>query len=394
MLVNPFVIFIAAFGSALALYQIRWLEEYPPTSWDTFAFFALAFAFAGTFGIFAQRAVPYMRQYRPGVLPGWFVLIPLACFVIDFVPYGGIPLADLIHGTFVYTSFKGVPSLHVVAVTLGSAFSTIRFCDFLYEQSRVRWRYLVEAFLPIVFLLLIVYRGPALIVLTSWAFAVIIWIGRLRVKHVIALAAVGVVLLLGAAKLGDMRDGGISGFATPRWGYPETSIGKTALWFYLYSTGPMANFQHAVSTVDPAYDLNRAAEYVVSELLPDTISHRLLPGLGAPPDRPIPEFTAHFNVSIAFGRSWIFFGWISVLFTFVVFTIAIYGYIDLMLRSPLAMPALALLNMFVVYSLFDNMIATTSIFMQLVWPVLLGWAFARFRGRTAPDLRELPEPSR
>jgi hypothetical protein len=382
MFANPFFIYIAAFGSALALYQVQWLVNYPAMTWGTLAFFALSFAFAGSFARLAQPAIPTMRRYRPGMVPAWAGPILLACFVVDIAPYGGIPLVDLIHGTFVYMSFKGVPSLHVVAVTLGSAFSVIRFCDFLYEDHLRRWRYLAEAFVPIIFLLLIVYRGPALIVLTSWAFAVVIWIGRIRLKHVLALAAVGVVLLLGAGKLGEMRNGDVSGFGEPRWGYPQTSAGKTALWFYVYATGPLANFQHAVATVEPAYDLKRIPEYIVSELLPDTISHRLLPRLGASPDRPIAEFTPHFNVSVIFSRSWLFFGWISVLSTFVVFIFAIYAYIDLIRVTPLAAPGLALLNTFVVYSLFDNMIAVTSISFQLVWPLLIGWLLLHFK---SPD---------
>jgi hypothetical protein len=278
----------------------------------------------------------------------------------------------MIRGTFVYGSFTGMPSLHVLAVTFGSVFSTIRFADFLYETDRVRWRYLGEATIPIIFLLSIVYRGPALIVLTSWVFVSFIYMSRIRISYVLGILAVGTLLLFGANKLGEVRGGDVSELGHATEAFRGSIFARCAFWLFLYSTGPLANFQYAVSTVEPRYDPTKIPEYVVSELLPDTISHRLLPRLGASRDRDIPEFSKNFNVSSLFSRSWLFFGWISVLTTLAVFIFILYAYIGVIRASPLAVPSLALLNTFVVYNLFDNMIATTSIGIQLLWPLLLG----------------------
>ncbi|MGY8706238.1 hypothetical protein RAD16_10920 [Bradyrhizobium sp. 18BD] len=387
MLANPFLIYILTFGSALAIYQLGWSEVYPPTTRGIVLFFAFSFCVAGAVGWLAQSRVRSIRAYRPGLLPGWAIVVPLACFAADLIYAGSVPLIDLVRGQFHYTSFRGMPSLHVFAVTFGSVFSTIRFADFLYETDRVRWRYLGEAAIPIIFLLSIVYRGPALIVLTSWVFVFLIYLPRIRVSHVVSMIALGGLLLFGAAKLGEARSGNVNGLGHATEAFHGSNVGPVAFWLFLYSTGPLANFQYAVSTVKPAHDLNRIPEYIVSELLPDTISHRILPRLGASPDRNIPEFSDNFNVSSIFSRSWIFFGWISILTTFAVFIFILYAYLGVIRTLPLAVPSLALLNTFVVYNLFDNMIATTSIGIQLLWPLLLGLLLKKRASFEAAPLR-------
>ncbi|WP_426408210.1 hypothetical protein [Bradyrhizobium ganzhouense] len=387
MLANPFLIYILTFGSALGIYQLGWSEIYPPTTRGLVLFFAFSFVIAGVVGRLMHPRVCSIRAYRAGLLPGWVIAVPLACFAADLVYAGSVPLIDMIRGHFHYTSFRGMPSLHVFAVTFGSVFSTIRFADFLYETDRVRWRYLGEATLPVIFLLSIVYRGPALIVLTSWVFVFVIHLSRIRISHILSMIAIGALLLLGAAKFGEARSGNVNGLGHASEAFGGSNLGPSAFWLFLYSTGPLANFQYAVSTVEPSYDLKKIPEYIVSELLPDTISHRILPRLGASPDRTIPEFSENFNVSSVFSRSWIFFGWISVLVTFAVFIFILYGYICLIRTSPLAVPSLALLNTFVVYNLFDNMIATTSIGIQLVWPLLLGLLLKKRASFEAEPLR-------
>lgn len=387
MLANPFLIYILTFCSALAIYQLGWSTTYPPTTRGIVLFFAFSFFVAAAVGRLVHARVRSIRAYNAGLLPRWAITVPLACFAADLAYAGSVPLIDMIRGQFHYTSFRGVPSLHVFAVTFGSVFSTIRFADFLYERDRVRWRYLVEAAIPIIFLLSIVYRGPALIVLTSWIFVFVIHLSRIRIGHVLSMIAIGALLLFGAAKLGEARSGNVNDLGHASAAFRGSNLGPSAFWLFLYSTGPLANFQHAVSTVEPPYDLRKIPEYVVSELLPDTISHRILPKLGASPDRNIPEFTEAFNVSSLFSRSWIFFGWISVLVTFAVFIFILYAYIGVIRTSPLAVPCLALVNTFVVYNLFDNMIATTSIGIQLLWPLLLGLLLKKRASFQAEPLR-------
>lgn len=383
MLVNPFLTYMLTFGGALAIYQLGWSSIYPQMTWDMLAFFLFSFMLAGTFAAAVQPAVAAIRKHQPGLLPGWTIAAPLVCFAADFIHTGGIPLLDLLLGRYVYMSFSGVPSLHVFTVTFGSAFSTIRFADFLYEKHRLlRIRYLAEACIPVVYLLLIVYRGPAMIVLTTWAFVFIIRSG-LTLKRGLIIACVGSVLLLAAGKLGEARSGTLIDLGRPTQEFQESRIPNSAFWVYLYATGPIANFQYAVSNVDPQYNLWKMPEFIIGEMLPDAISHRLLAMIDVPIVRDVPEFSPHFNVSSLFGRSWIFFGWIGVLTMLTYFVAAVFVYVCLLRASALAVPSLALLNTFVVYCVFDNMIAITAISLQLFWPLLLGVLLMRQTARRA-----------
>jgi hypothetical protein len=379
MLANPFFVYVLTFGGALAFYQFGWSAIYPATTLDMAGFFLLSFGVALAFARFVGPRIESSRKHGPGLLPRWVILVPSVCFLADLVHTGTIPLLDLIRGRYVYMSFSGVPSLHVFAVTFGSAFSTIRFADFLCSYGRRRWSYLLEAAVPLVYLLLIVYRGPAMIVLTSWAFVFIIERG-MNAKRIGLFAVISVAVLFGAGELGKARTGSIETLGKPTEWFKKSGIPESAFWVYLYTTGPLANFQYAVSKVEPLYDVRRIPDFVVSEMLPDTLSHRILPAIGSVPDRHIPQFSPHFNVSSYYGRAWTFYGWISVMCMLTLLMFAIFIYLDLAAATPLFVPSLALLNTFIVYNVFDNMIATTSVSLQLAWPLLL-WLLTGFVNR-------------
>ena len=111
-------------------------------------------------------------------------------------------------------------------------------------------------------------------------------------------------------------------------------------------------------------------EFIVGEMLPDFISNRVLPRIGAQ-RATIPQMSPGFNVASMFGRSYLFFGWIGVLAILAWSMTLTFGYLVLILRSPYCVPCLALLNTLVVFSVFDNMIAISSMSLQLIWPLLL-----------------------
>jgi oligosaccharide repeat unit polymerase len=369
---NPFIVYILSFGGVIILYQLGWSEIYPAISLDTITFFALSFVLAAALALALSSDVSSIESYNP-MLPGFTIIIPLACFVADIVYTGYVPLFKmLLGGSFIYTHFVGVPSLHVFAVTFGSAFATIRFADFLYEQDRMRrLRYLAEAMAPIIYCLLVVYRGIALITLTSWFFVFAIKRRRIGLRAIVVTMALGLGVLMLNGLIGEARTGSLQNLGFPSREFDESGVPGSYFAAYLYATGPLANFQHAVATTEPAYDISRTPQFVISEMVPDFISNRLLPLIEAA--RPaIPEMSRGFNVSSMFGRSYLFFGWIGVLLMFGWLMALAVGYLALILRSPYGVPCLALLNTLVVFSVFDNMIAVSAVSLQLVWPLLLG----------------------
>jgi hypothetical protein len=157
MLANPFIVYVASFAGVIAAYQLGWSEAYPDLSPALLAFFATTFAAAALLAWLTVGDTRSAARYEPGRLPSFVVWPLIASFAADIVYTGYVPLFSSFTRGFVFSGEIGVPSLHVFNGTFGATFSAIRFCDFL---QRRRARDLAEAIVPIVFLLLILYRGP------------------------------------------------------------------------------------------------------------------------------------------------------------------------------------------------------------------------------------------
>jgi hypothetical protein len=383
---NPFAIYIIAFASVIALYQLGWSDLYPALSWDLLLFFALTFLSAFLLARLISPFVSGTRDYEPGLLSGYATLFVIATFAGEVWLARGVPLLFLMRGVDLHS----IEASHLHAFTFWSAFSAIRFADFLYSR---RYRFLAEAALPLIFYLLLVYRGPAIMCVLSWIFVFVIRHNGLRRRHV-AWAAAGLLALFYLnGVLGDLRSPGedVSNGA-PSASFRNSGIPRTYFWTYLYATSPLANFQLSVRKLTPGQ--GTVPEFVATELLPDTIAKRILPllndsigtGAGNLASRnelyswKQPQISSA-NISTLFGRSYGYFGWLGPVIMFAVLSAFIVIYSILIRSSPYRVPALALLNVLVVFCLFNNMIASAAMLPQLVWPLLLPpWTYRKQRG--------------
>src|SRR4030081_2287692 len=137
---------------------------------------------------------------KPSLLTKYAGLFVIATFAIELVLAGGIPLYLVMKGASFFEMQATATHLHVF--TLWSAYSTIRFADFLYSKRRL---YLFEALLPVIFYALLVYRGPAMMTLASWVFIFIIKNNGLKLKHIMILAIAAVSVLYVNGRIGDVR---------------------------------------------------------------------------------------------------------------------------------------------------------------------------------------------
>jgi hypothetical protein len=387
MLKNPFIVYILSFGGVLAVYQLGWSEVYPKLSFDLLVFFGVTFYISLLLALTVSSAVQETGAHQPGQLPKYTWVLLLVCFAADLIYTGGIPLIMVTQGQFNYAGEDlGVPHLHVFTGTMASAFSTIRFADYL--NSRRRLRYLAEAIFPFVYFILIFYRGAILICLVSWAFVFLIKHGRLGVMRgsLVVIVALAVLHLFGM--LGDLREGegAIEDIGRPTEAFKSSPIPRTYFWTYIYLTSPMANLQMAVDT--PRLEEGNAAVFVVSEMLPDFVSKRVLPLLDAEQVK-APEVSRGLSVAGLYGRSYVYEGWIGPVALFALLAVLIVLYLRLIRHSPYRVPCLALLNTFIVLCTFQNMIAFAGLILQLIWPLFLGsWPFRR-RSGAEPVLRPL-----
>lgn len=397
LLKNPFLVYVASFGSVLAIYQFGWSDIYPTLSWDSLLFFGLTFLAAFLLALLISPFINQTQEYVPGLLPKYAGLFVIATFAGEMFLAGGIPLLFVIGGAQFYTLEANAVHLH--AFTFWSVYSVIRFADFLYSRRLI---YMIEAALPVIFYALLVYRGSLIMCVLSWVFVFAIKHGSFKPKHV-AIAAIGALSVFYVNGLiGDARSPGQENAGAPSASFRSSGIPQTYFWTYLYTTAAMANFQLSVDKI--TREQGTIAEFVASEFLPDTISKRILPllndkigsGSGNLVSRDMlysweqPQIAPGLNISSLFGRSYGFLGWMGPVIMFMALSGLIIIYIIVIRTSPYRVPALALLNLLVVFCLFNNMLAAAVMVPQLIWPVLLPpW---RRRVKTnRPDATVKPE---
>ena len=88
----------------------------------------------------------------------------------------------------------------------------------------------------------------------------------------------------------------------------------------------MANLQYTIDLGNPRGDLQSFVELVISEMLPDFLSNRLLPLMQV--QRVLtPEIGPGLNVATLFGRSYLYFGWIGLAMMFAWFLTVVTAYL-------------------------------------------------------------------
>ena len=215
----------------------------------------------------------------------------------------------------------------------------------------------------------------------SWLFIYLIrHNGWVRLRPAVALATFVVLALFLNGIIGDARspstiaESQIEELAKPTEAFKQSGIPRTFFWSYAYFTSPMANLQTAFNV---AFTVSgKETAFVLGELFPDAVTHRILDYLGEERIR-TPEISPGLNASTIFGASYVYLGQFGPPFMFVYLSLIVVVYLLLIRRSALNVPSLALLNTIVVFCTFHNMIATSVLSMQLVWTVVLGWLLWR-----------------
>ncbi|MBU9579621.1 hypothetical protein KTE26_14395 [Ralstonia mannitolilytica] len=365
MLNNPFSVYILSFAAVLAAYLLGWSNIYPPLSDDMLSFFGWSFAIAGVLG-FAMHG--WVRRAKPAKsgLPWWISYVLVIGYMIDMASAGGVPLLMVMRGAeFEYTEF-GIPVLHVLVVTFGTAFAAIRFSDFL--RARLM-RYLIDAFIPVVFSILTVSRGGAIAIVLSFFF---VWMVQHKKLGIIGWVCVTLIAASGMQAFGVLGEARspdvIKDIGQPNSRFEHAHVPESYFWGYIYFTSPLANFQN---TVDASYRPNGSvAEFVVAELLPDTISKRVLDAWGVQRED-LARISPVLNASSIYSKAYSYLEWAGVYTMFAALSLLIVGYTFLIRRTRFAVPGIALLNSIVALCIFENMLSQTGVIGALAWPFVL-----------------------
>lgn len=390
MLTNPFFVYVFAFGIAGLVYQLGWATVYPGISNSLILFLLGTCSVAVLMGLASRPDLRKIRGHSAIALPDWAVYPLALAFAADLAANGGLPIVQNALGTFDRATFNvGIPHLHPLIVTFGCAFSVVRFSDFL--EAR-RYRYLAEATLPLVYLLLTLYRGPIFMTLVSWMFVYLI-LRPLTLRKGIAIGAMSIVALLAFGLLGQMREGrgGIMSRALPSAGFKSLHLPEFVLWPYVYATSPLANLELTLQARSAGERASSVPilDMLASEFLPDVISKRLMSTA-----RPATaEASQGLNVATMFGRAAVYAGYPGMVAIFAWFCLLCWFYIRAIGRTAMAVPGLAILNTFVAFSTFQNMIAHSGMSLQLVWVAIIQLALQGTGARASVAPQPVDRPA-
>lgn len=203
-MVNPFFVYIIAFGGTLLAYGLHWSTIYPPLSSDLVSFFLLTFLASIPLALIVWPHLLRVRR-KPSGLPRWMTLSMVLGMAADIAYAGGIPLFMVSQGSdFDYSQF-GIPTFHVILATFSSAYAAVRFSDFVLTR---RGHHLVAAMIPPAFSILTFTRGTAMMSLIAFAF---IWLGHHgmpRLRSIVVGLSLGLSALYVFGVLGDIRSPG------------------------------------------------------------------------------------------------------------------------------------------------------------------------------------------
>lgn len=280
---NPFIIIAAVFLLSSALYLLGWSTIYPnltPENILPIIFFVALNAVAAFFwdhlklysiGFGVESRLQKVRFDRIGILGIVLILFELAIY--------GVPLL----GQIAYSDF-GAPIIHVLAVSALHVAVIYHSWAFVHKKSKFGRNYLIIFF---ILAMLILNRFLLLFMAISFVFSYVCKPG-FKTKQFLFFFFFSVSVLVLFGELGIIRMAMIAdmdysqarnyileaGFASERYkdkGYPVSFY-----WVWLYITSPISNFVYNIENSSGAYSLFKLPNVFLSEILPQTISKRLI----------------------------------------------------------------------------------------------------------------------
>lgn len=367
-LTNPFFCQALSLTAALVLIMLPFSELYGPPGQRA----TLIILYVIILSIILGVVFNILCKYRNTIVTKFdtqlslYDRVLLRAFVgaalIEFVVCG-VPLL----GQVDYKEF-GIPLLHVLVYSVGLYYSIVFSLKAINGDS--------SGWIGLAFLLIygftIVSRHFVLLTVTSTLISYLM-IGRVRVKWILTALGFGIIIIYGFGELGTHRMAMILDISMPEAEqyildsskasatYRQSNFGVSAYWFWLYMTSPLSNLIETInqSTLLSDMDLKYLPNFLVSELLPQTFSKRIISGLEmyvAEPYLIVPNL----NVATGFSASYRYLGLVGVT-TFIIcnFFIVLALYLSTRCNQTKRM-CICFYSTLFLFFVFDNMTAFPS----------------------------------
>ena len=372
---NPFYNYIFILSLILITYSLGWSDLYPKLSYDLLLFFLFTVILSFFIG-YIQNNYFKSINYKSILIDNksfLIVLVILILYAFEFINNRGIPLFMILNKIPYDYRFFGVKSLHPFLVTFSSFYSVYLFHQFI---SVKKFKTFFLFFLIVSMSLLIYNRGMFLIILSSCLFVFLLSITNIKIKFLVILISLGFVIFYLFGISGNYRitngktidNDFFLSISKPSKEFSKSIIPKEFMWTYVYVASPIATVQHNInSNTSVEIDL---ASFFCYELLPDFISKRL--GDFFSIKKVEPELIVNWsNVGSIYSKVYCSLGWLGMFIIFLVLMIIISLYLLILNESSaFYVTGVAILNTFVIFNFFDNMIAFSGISLQLFFPLI------------------------
>lgn len=365
-------------------YMFGWSNLFPQLSLGVYLLLAFTAIVSVILGIvFYKKRMSDFYQVGSNKKHKYILLGIAIGYVIEFIEFKGIPLVNLFIGgnSGIYMEF-GIPTFHVFLVTFNCFFAVYMFHVLLSsKQKKQQLLIFLCLLLPAI---LIVNRAMLLMTLASCAFVYLSKVRKISIKNIGILVVIALLVLYGFGIFGNMRvndsynrpqnpmDNTIiykAGGATKS--FQHSLIPKPYFWSYIYIASPLANLQKTVELANVHYSFDAFGRYVYHEWLPDFISKRI-DGLLGRIEPTIGQISPELNVGTMYSKSYILYGWIGCILTFLWMSLVAYVYLLFLKRrkSPYYLTTLAVFNTIFLFSIFSNMFTFSGWTFQLVYPLI------------------------
>lgn len=406
LLRSPFVLMPAWIGGACVLYLLGWSDLLGQMRLDTALFLGII---GIAFFLLARRHTVEVRHTKSLRLDVATVALITVYFVGAFVRNDGVPIIQLLTGDEYDVYGFGIDGLHIAMLCLTGYYGVRAFRVFL-DTGRVRD---LGVLIWVVVLLGSVANRSAVSFLVFACLIVFLQVRGVTGTWVVGLILGGLIFAYLFGLFGDIRlahqieaatgepaaDQAVLRFSRASDAFVATGLSSSWLWAYTYFVTPLANLNAAFLYADDRVCSSACDVWSVGlyDLMPDVIGARLGAWLGVEDfDKDHFLIAPDVTASTLFGSSVGAAGAVGGFAVAAMMALIAVVSLRVLRGSPVYFEGIALLSTVIFFAFFENMIAYTSLFGQLVivlarssWPRFDAGGVRDFSELTSTDQRSL-----
>lgn len=370
IVLNFYYWYAGIFSALLFLYNLNWSDMNTKLDSALLIFLIATIIISLLLGIANRRRFIFVKLEDYKKKNSIVLYFIIAFNIINFLYEMQIPLISIMLGSSRYKDFYGIPTLHALIGIFSTFYAAYIFYLFVCFPKR---KSLLIEFIILFFMQLLYFnRGGMIIYLFI---AGIITFASLRkkivLKHIFIISIGILIFLFFFGILGNLRSGFkwndnsfIERIAFFNDKYP-TWLPKEYMWAYSYITSPLSNLNHNI--VNHVNEIN--FKNYLSTFIPDFIGRRLYI---ADANSLKPKLiTVNFNAVLGYTSSYLYGGIIGMYMMY----IYIFAGSSIILRivKPIKsyfVPAVAIINLAVVFLFFSNTLSASVFSFPLAFPVI------------------------